>query len=119
MDTRQAIISFSQSEKVKAGLIWCSQCLQLGLHAPSEGRQSAIQVVRSLMSMIAGEAQLARQAAGGDVWLEVGKCLNTARAMLDSRVEQEATYHLTQALSQVNRIGQQAMTALMEQGLLS
>ncbi len=119
MQTREAIISFSQSEKVKTGLIWCSQCLQLALNLPLEGQQGAIQMVRSLMTMIANESQLARQASKNDIWLEVDKNLNNARVMLDSKVEQEATYHLTQALSQVNRIGQQAMTELLNQGLLT
>ncbi len=119
MQAREAIISFSQSEKVKTGLIWCSQCLQLALNLTIEDQQGAIQLVRSLMSMITNESQLARQASKNDIWLEVDKHLNNARVMLDSKVEQEATYHLTQALSQVNRIGQQAMTELLNQGLLT
>ena len=119
MQTREAIISFSQSEKVKTGLIWCSQCLQLALNLPSEGQQGAMRMVRSLLSMIANESQLAHQASKDDIWLEVAKSLNTARVMLDSKVEEEATYHLTQALSQVNRIGQQAMTELLNQGVLT
>ena len=28
MNTREAIIAFSQSEKIKAGLIWTSQAIQ-------------------------------------------------------------------------------------------
>jgi hypothetical protein len=118
MQTREAIISFSQSEKIKTGLIWCSQVLQLALNLSPEGQQGAMQIVRRLVSMIASESQLARQASKDDVWLAVDKCLNNARVMLDSKVEEEATYHLTQALSQVNRIGQQAMTKLLDQGLL-
>ena len=118
METRQAIISFSQSEKVKAGLIWSSQCLQLALNMPTEAQQGALQLVRSLISMIANETQLARQTTNNAVWLEVDKSLNTARVMLDSNVAEEATYHLTQSLSQVNRIGQQSMTELIDRGLL-
>ena len=119
MESKQAIISFSESEKVKAGLIWCSQCLQLALNLEPEAQQGAIQMVRSLISMIANEAQLARKITSEDVWLEVDKSLSTARVMLDSGVAQEATYHLTQSLSQVNRIGQQSMSALIERGLLA
>lgn len=119
MQTREAIVSFSQSEKVKTGLIWCSQCLQLALNLPAEAQQGAMQMVRNLVSMISNESQLARQVSKDDIWLEVDKSLSTARVMLDSKVEQEATYHLTQALSQVNRIGQEAMTLLINQGLLT
>jgi hypothetical protein len=93
--------------------------LQLALDLSPESQQGAMQIVHSLVSMIANESQLAHQASKDDVWLEVGKSLNTARVMLNSKVEEEATYHLTQALSQVNRIGQQAMTELLNQGLLS
>jgi hypothetical protein len=53
------------------------------------------------------------------VWSEVDKFLNNARVMIDSGVGHESGYHLTQALSQVNRIGQKSMTFLMAQGLLS
>jgi hypothetical protein len=119
MQTREAIISFSQSEKVKTGLIWCNQCLQVALNLPPDSQPGAMQMVRNLVSMIASESQLARQVSKDDIWMEVDKSLNTARVMLDSKVEEEATYHLTQALSQVNRIGQQAMTELLNQGLLT
>ena len=119
METRQAIISFSQSEKVKAGLIWSSQCLQLALNLSMEAQQGAIQLVRSLISMIANEAQLAHRTTNNEVWLEVDKSLNTARVMLDSGVAEEATYHLTQSLSQVNRIGQESMTELINRELLA
>ena len=119
MEAKQAIISFSQSEKVKSGLIWCSQCAQLAENLPAEEKRGAVKLLQSLMAMVANEAQLGRQVGGDDVWLEVEKLMNTARVMVDSGVAQEATYHFTQALSQVNRIGQKSMTFLVENGLLT
>lgn len=119
MNSKHAIISFSQSEKVKSGLIWCSQCVQITQNMPQEQQQGAVKILRGLVTMIANEVQLARQASRDDVWLEVDKLLNTARVMIDSGVSQEAEYHFTQALSQVNSIGQRAMSALIDQGLLS
>ncbi len=119
MQTKQAVISFSQSEKVKSGLIWCSQCAQLAENLPPEEKRGAVTLLQSLMAMVANEAQLARQAGGNDIWLEVEKIMNTARVMVDSGVAEEATYHFTQALSQVNRIGQQSMTHLVEQGIFT
>lgn len=119
MEVKQAIISFSQSEKVKSGLIWCSQCVQLSQGLDEQGKQGAVQLIRALVAMITNEVQLARQAGDDDVWLEVEKVLHTARVMIDSGVSQEATHHFTQALSQVNRIGQRAMTVLVEKGLLT
>lgn len=119
METRQAIISFSQSEKVKSGLIWSSQCVQILENLPEPEQAGALKLLQALIAMIASEAQLSRQASGDPVWTEVGKILNTARVMVDSGVAQEAGYHFTQALSQVNRIGQKAMTHLIEKGLLT
>jgi hypothetical protein len=119
MDTRQAIISFSQSEKVKSGLIWCSQCVQILQNLPAPEQAGALKLLQALIAMIGSEAQVARQAAKDPVWSEVDKCLNNARVMIDSGVAHEADYHFTQALSQVNRIGQKAMTHLIDKGLLT
>lgn len=119
METKEAIISFSQSEKVKTGLIWCSQCVHMSENLDEAGQRGAVQLIRSLVAMISNEVQLARQSGNDDIWLEVEKILHTARVMIDSGVSGEATHHLTQALSQVNRIGQRAMTHLIEKGLLA
>lgn len=119
MQTKQAIISFSQSEKVKSGLIWCSQCAQICQNLEAAEQQGALKLLQSLIAMISNEVQLARQASGDNVWLEVDKILNNARVMADSGVGQQTEYHFTQALSQVNRIGQKAMTELLDKGLLT
>lgn len=118
MQTRQAIISFSQSEKVKSGLIWCTQCSQQLAGLPEPEYRGGMKLLQNLIAMIANEAQLARQASGDEVWLEVDKCLNNARVMVSSGVGHDADYHLTQALAQVNRIGHKAMTFLIENGML-
>lgn len=118
MESKEAIVSFSQSEKVKSGLIWCSQCAQLAQNMPQPEQLGAVQLLQSLMAMITTEVQLARHVSGEPVWLEVEKIMNTARVMVDSGVSHEAVYHFTQALSQVNRIGQKAMTELIDKGLL-
>jgi len=119
MEARQAIISFSQSEKVKSGLIWGSQCAYIVQNLPEHDKKGALAVLRSFVAMMANEVQLARQASGDAVWLEVDKCLNNARIMIDSGVVAEAEYHFTQGLTQVNRIGQRSMTYLIENGLLT
>jgi hypothetical protein len=119
METRHAIISFSQGEKVKSGLIWCTHCVQILQNLAVPEQNGALQLLNSLIAMIANEAQVARQVSGDPVWLEVDKHLNNARIMIESGVSNEAEYHFTQALSQVNRISQKAMTHLMDEGLLS
>ncbi|RJQ86887.1 MAG: hypothetical protein C4519_01425 [Desulfobacteraceae bacterium] len=119
METRQAIISFSQSEKIKSGLIWCSQCVHILQNLPAPEQQGALRLLQALVAMIGSEAQVSRQASQDPVWSEVDKILNNARIMIDSGVGHEVDYHFTQALSQVNRIGQRAMTHLMDKGLLT
>ncbi len=118
MDSKQAIISFSQSEKVKSGLIWCSQCAQLAENLAQDEQLGAVKVLQHLIGMVANEIQLARQVSGEGIWMEAEKALSTARVMVNSGVAHEAVYHLTQALSQVNRIGQAAMTELIDKGML-
>lgn len=117
METKEAIISFSQGEKVKSGLIWCSQAVQLIQNLSEEEQAGAMTLLHSLLNMVSNEAQLARSAGGDEAWLEAEKCLNTARVMINSGISEEATYHFTQALSQVNRISQRAMTYLVDKGL--
>ncbi|MEJ2156647.1 MAG: hypothetical protein P8X96_15005 [Desulfobacteraceae bacterium] len=117
MENKAAIISFSQGEKVKSGLIWCSQCVQLIQNLAEKEQSGALTLLQSLLNMVANEAQLARSASGDEAWLEAEKSLSTARVMINSGVSEEAIYHFTQALSQVNRISQRAMTYLVESGI--
>lgn len=118
MENKQAILSFAQSEKVKSGLIWCSQTILMIQPLTAEQQTGALQVLQAMMGMITNEIHLGHQVSGDQVWMEVDKHLNHARVMIDSGVSQEATFHFTQALTQVNRVGQKAMTHLLEQGLL-
>ena len=78
METKQAIISFSQGEKIKGGMIWCSQCVQMALNLPPAEQAGAAKVIMGLVSMIANEVQLARRASQDPVWSEVQKALHTA-----------------------------------------
>lgn len=118
METKQAILSLAQSEKVKSFLIYSSQSCQILQHLPPEQKSGAVQLLQSMVAMISNEIHLARQVSGEAVWLEVDKHIGNARVMIDSGIADEAPHHFTQALTQVNRIGQQAMTILIEKGLL-
>lgn len=117
MEIKQAIISFAQGEKVKGGLIWCSQCVQMAQNLPQIEQAGAVKVIQGLVAMIANEIRLARRASQDPVWSEVDKALRTAGVMIESGVIEEATYHFTQTLSQVNRISQKAMTCLVDNGM--
>ena len=118
MDVNQAIIAFSQSEKLKSGFIWASQIIEIYIALSESEKPGAERVLKPLINMIATEIHVAKKAAPHDIWPDVEKDVNTALVMLNSGVTHEAGYHLTQALTKVTTIGQQSMTLLTEKGLL-
>ena len=118
MQTDQAIKAFSQSEKLKGGLIWASQIIEVYIALAQADKPGAEKMLKFLIRMIASEIHIAKNAAPHDIWLEAEKDINTALVMLNSGVGHESGYHLTQALSKVTTIGQQSMSLLIEKGLL-
>lgn len=118
MNTSEAILSFSQSEKIKSGLIWISQSLQVLSAMEGPERQRGERIVKLLVDMVGTEALLARRIAPDDLWLGVEKSIDMAKVMIASGVPQEAGYHLTEALRHVTGIGHRSMSLLKERGLL-
>ena len=118
METNQAIMAFSQSEKLKSALIWASQLGEMSLALAEADKPGAEKIIKTLVSMISNEIGVAKKAAPHNDWLEAEKDVNTAMVMLNSGVVHESGYHLTQALSKVTNIGQQSMSLLIEKGLL-
>jgi hypothetical protein len=118
MHVNQAIIAFSQSEKLKSGIIWASQIIEMYIALSDSEKPGAERVLITLINMIAAEIHVAKKAAPHEVWQDVEKDMNTALVMLNSGVTHEAGYHLTQALTKVTTVGQQSMTLLTEKGLL-
>ena len=118
MDTQKAIMAFSQSEKIKAGIIWLSQSLELagGLNA-AEG-QGGQRIILALADMIFQEIQLAKNISPDERWEGAERSIDQAIVMINSGVGPESIMHLTQALSQVTSIGQQTMSFLKDEGLL-
>ena len=118
MNASNAVISFSQSEKVKAGLLWASHAAELlnGLEGPE--RQGAESVVAMLVELVGNDALLARRIVPDDGWVEVEKNIDMAKVMVRSGVAHEASYHLTQALQHVTSIGRRAMAELKDRGIL-
>jgi len=118
MNTKAAITEFSQCGKIKAGIIWTSQTLNLlpGMsEAEKKGAESAI---KTIINMIGREAHLARKATGDTDWMNAEKNIDMAMVMIESGVAQEAAFHLTRALRQVTGRAQRAMAILVEKGLL-
>lgn len=118
MDTRAAIISYGQSEKIKSGLIWITQLAEMTKGMKGEQLIAAENMVRSLVAFVANEAGLAKKVTGDQGWDEVEKNIEKARVMLHSGVFEEVTWHLTQALSRTTGIGQKSMSFLVENKLL-
>ena len=118
METREAIIAYAQSEKVKAGLLMASQLLELYNGMPEHERHTAERFLRPLIAMIANEVYLSKKMTAIDVWSSVEKSLNGALVMMNSGVLSEAGYHVVQAISAVTTIGQRAMQHLINQKLL-
>ncbi|UCD88752.1 MAG: hypothetical protein JSW04_09805 [Desulfobacterales bacterium] len=118
MNKQKAIIAFSQSEKIKAGLIWISQTLEVYNSLPGTNREGAELVIKAIVGMIAHEVHLASRMTEDSTWKEVEKHLDMGMVMINSQMLQESGFHLTRALSQVTSIGQRSLTVLKEEGLL-
>jgi hypothetical protein len=118
MKVQTAIMAFAQSEKIKSGLIWVSQALELFDGFPTKDQRGAEKMARSLMTFILFEIHIAKKAAKDAAWEEVEKNIDLAIVMINSGVPREATYHLTRALSHVTNIGQRAMSYLKKEGFL-
>jgi len=118
METDKAILAFSQSEKIKAGLIWISQALESlqGVHGAE--RKGGETILNVMLQMVGQETGLARHVVGSEIWEEIDSHIEKAAGMVSSGVGQEATIHLSRALSRVTNVGLEAMTTLREKNLL-
>jgi len=118
MEIPAAILSFSQSEKIKAGLIWASQTVEIYKTLPETDKPGAEKIIAAVVNMIGSEILICRKSAPNELWTAVEKNMDTAMVMINSRIAHEAGYHLTQALSRVTTISQRSMTVLKDKGLL-
>ena len=67
MNTKEAIMAFSQSEKIKSGLIWLSHALEIQGSLPSQETQGAEKIVNAFAGMVFQEVQLAKAVAGDSI----------------------------------------------------
>jgi hypothetical protein len=118
MNIKSAIITFSQSEKIKAGLIWTSQALEANMGIPEPEKRGSERIISALLNMIAGEIHVVMKMAPHERWDAAMKYIDTAAVMVNSNVAHDATFHLSKALSQVTSIGHESMTLLAEKNLL-
>jgi hypothetical protein len=117
MKTKEAIMAFSQSEKIKAGIIWISHAVQSIETLPVQERQGGEKVIRNLIQMLVNEVQLARTVAGEESWGDIERNFERAIIMINSGVASESITHLTQALSQITSTANRAMNHLKEENI--
>ena len=118
MQISDAITSFSQSEKIKAGLIWATQAIEIYKALSEMDKPGAEKILKAIVDMIGSEILIGKKSAPNELWPEVEKCIDTAMVMIHSGVLHEAGYHLTRALTQTTTIGQRSMSILRDEGLL-
>ncbi len=117
MDTQAAVSALSQGEKIKAGLIWASQGLEMLQGLGEVERAGGLRIVKGLCAMVGSEVSLVRTVTGDPSWGEVLPPLERALVMMESGVAEESVEHLSKALSRTTDILQRAMTVLREKGL--
>jgi len=118
MNISEAILSFSQSEKIKSGLIWAIHLSEMRESIPQNQRKGAEKILEILIDMIGHEIQLTGNMIREKAWVEAEQSINMALVMIRSKVPEESSFHLTNAISRVTSLGQRAMTYLKDQGCL-
>jgi hypothetical protein len=118
MEINEAIMAFSQSEKIKAGLIWVSQSVNLLEGLAGGEKAGGEKVINAVLNMVGHEIKLARAVGGDRGWEEIEPFLEKALVMVHSGVGEEANAHLSKALSKITNIAHESMTLLKGKGLL-
>ena len=118
MNDKEAIVSLTQSEKIKSGLIWASNCLERLPGPGSAEPRGGEPIAAALVDMVSAEAILAKRLGNDDRWEKVVEHIEKARVMILSGVAPEGAYHLTRALQQVTAVGRRALGHLKERNLL-
>ena len=118
MQIQHAVMAFSQSEKIKSGLVWASQIIELVHGLPVSERPGSEKMVRTLINMIAQEIRLAKNVTSDEAWDEVEKHMDQAMVMINSGVTADSVLHLTRALSHVTSVGHRSMSFLKDHGIL-
>ena len=118
MDVKQAVMAFSQSEKIKSGIVWVSHVLGRMIDLQFQERQGAEKVISLIVGMIAQEIHLAKTLTEDAQWDEIDRAFDQSLVMINSGVGPESITQLTRVLSMVTNIGQRSMTMLKDNDLL-
>ena len=118
MQVKEAITAFSQSEKIKAGLLWATQLIEVYKGLPESDKHGSELIIKTIIGMIGHEIHLAKASGFRELWVEAQKSVDTSQVMANSNVMHESGFHLTLALSQVTSVGQRSLSFLIEKGLM-
>jgi len=118
MDVSEAILAFSQSEKIKSGLIWANHLSEMCGSISQGRRPGAEKILEALIGMIGHEIRLTGSITGDKEWVEAEHSINMALVMIRSKVPEESSFHLTNAIIRATTLGQKAMSYLKDQGCL-
>ena len=118
MEINEAITAFSQSEKIKAGLIWASQAVEIYKAISEADKAGAEKIITAIVDMIGHEILICKKSAPHEIWIEIERNIETAMVMIHSKIVHEAGFYLTRALTQATTIGQRSMSILKDKGLL-
>ncbi|MFO8083265.1 MAG: hypothetical protein R6U27_02965 [Desulfobacterales bacterium] len=116
MDTSEAIVAFSQCEKIKSGLLWAIHLGEMRESIPQGQREGADKFLETLIDMIGHEIQIIKNRVKDGAWDKTERSINTALVMIRSRVPEESGFHLTHAIAHVTSLGHKALSYLKEQG---
>lgn len=114
---RLSVLAYAQCEKVKSGLVWVCQVADQVAAMDDATRRHGVHLLRTLVHLVGDEVLLAGRMTGDPSWRQIGQKINMALVMIESGVPQETAFHLTQALTQVTRLGGRAAALLKANGL--
>ena len=112
--TQHLAITYGQADKIKSGLIWVSQTLQISAAMPPVEQKGAETIVQHILGMVADEIHMIARIGQGALWQEAAADVDKALVMMRSGVPGEAVHHLTHAVSAVTSIAGRAMAMLQE-----
>lgn len=118
MEIKTAITALIQSEKIKSGIIWMIQLVNMLSDMGQNEKPGSEKTLKTLIQMIGQESVLARRATKDEAWTDVEKDIDMALVMINSGVSQEAGFHLGKALRQVTGIGSRNMSYLIDRKIL-
>ena len=118
MDSKTAVTALIQSEKIKSGIIWVMQIVNMLSGMGQNEKPGTEKTLQTLVNMIGHESVLARRTTKDEAWTTVEKDIDMALVMINSGVSHEANFHLGKALRQVTGIGSRSMSYLIDKKIL-